>query len=162
MNIAVIVSLVVLGIVFILLELFFLPGISLASIGGLICFAAAVVLAYVKIGATAGTVTLMAALVATALCAWWFFRSKALDRMSLRSTIDATVDSGQEQLVHPGDQGVCLSRLAPMGKVLIDGKTYEARAENQMIDEGVPIEVCAVDKFHITVKQLSTVNTSTL
>ena len=49
-----------------------------------------------------------------------------------------------------------------MGKVLIDGKTYEARAENQMIDEGVPIEVCAVDKFHITVKQLSTVNTSTL
>ena len=83
MNIAVIVSLVVLGIVFILLELFFLPGISLASIGGLICFAAAVVLAYVKIGATAGTVTLMAALVATALCAWWFFRSKALTPRSI-------------------------------------------------------------------------------
>ncbi|MBQ7162237.1 MAG: NfeD family protein [Bacteroidales bacterium] len=156
MNIAVIVSLVVLGIIFILLELFFLPGISLASIGGLICFAAAVVLAYVKIGATAGIITLIAALVATALSVWWFFRSKALDRMSLQSSIDATVEGGQEQQVHPGDQGVCLSRLVPMGKVLINGQTYEARAENEMIDEGAPVEVCAVDKFHITVKQLST------
>lgn len=156
MNIAVIVTLVVLGIIFILLELFFLPGISLASIGGLICFAAAVVLAYVKIGATAGTMTLIAALVATALSVWWFFRSKALDRMSLQSSIDATVEGGQEQQVHPGDQGVCLSRLAPMGKVLINGQTYEARAENEMIDEGAPVEVCTVDKFHITVKQLST------
>ena len=156
MNIAVIVSLVVLGIIFILLELFFLPGISLASIGGLICFAAAVVLAYVKIGATAGIITLIAALVATARSVWWFFRSKALDRMSLQSSIDATVEGGQEQQVHPGDQGVCLSRLVPMGKVLINGQTYEARAENEMIDEGAPVEVCAVDKFHITVKQLST------
>ena len=156
MNIAVIVSLVVLGIIFILLELFFLPGISLASIGGLICFAAAVVLAYVKIGATAGTITLIAALVATALSVWWFFRSKALDRMSLQSSIDATVEGGQEQQVHPGDLGVCLSRLAPMGKVLINGQTYGARAENEVIDEGAPGEVCAVDKFHITVKQLST------
>lgn len=150
---AILIGLIVLGIIFVLLELFFLPGISVASIIGLCCFAGSVVLAYQQYGAMAGTITLAVVLVLSALAIWIFFRSKALDKMALNAEIDSNVGDNK-QPVQVGDQGICLSRLAPMGKALIDGKTYEVKSEGDMIDEGSQIEVIAADAFQIIVKQI--------
>ncbi len=41
-----------------------------------------------------------------------------------------------------------------MGKVLIDGESFEAKSEGDMIDEGSQVEVIAADQFQIVVKQI--------
>lgn len=153
MDIAIIIGLLLLGSIFILLELFFLPGISVAIFGGIGCYAAAVILAFQRLGELAGSLTLIATLVAAAVSVYLFFRSKTLDKMSLNSEIDSTVDSMSGSGIQIGDQGLCLSRLAPMGKVLIQGKTLEGKAENEMIEEGCIVEVIAVESNHVTVKR---------
>lgn len=149
---AIIIGLIVLGIIFVLLELFFLPGISVASIIGLCCFAGSVVMAYSTYGAMAGTITLAVVLILSALAIWAFFRSKALDKMALNAEIDSSV--AHKDSVQVGDQGICLSRLAPMGKALINGKSLEVKSEGEMIDENSRIEVIAADNFQIVVKQI--------
>lgn len=152
MNLAIIIGLIVLGIVFVLLELFFLPGISVASIIGLASFGGAVYFAYLYYGAMGGTIALAVVLLLSVIAIWLFFRSKTLDKMALNTEISSSV--AEKPMVNIGDTGICLSRLAPMGKVLIDGKTYEARSEGDMIDEGLQVEVISVEAFRITVKPI--------
>ncbi len=152
MNLAIIIGLIVLGIVFVLLELFFLPGVSVASIVGLASFAGSVVLAYQHYGAVGGSIALAVVLLLCSLSIWLFFRSKALDKMALNAEIDSKVSEGIK--VKAGDKGRCLSRLAPMGKVLIEGETYEAKTEGEMIDEDSDIEVVSADAFQIIVRQI--------
>lgn len=152
MYIAIIIGLVLLGVFFVLLELFFLPGISLAAIGGIGCLVAATITAYQHIHPLAGHITLAAAFIATAFCIYCFFRSRALDKMALRSEIDSKIDEPQNQKVALGDRGVCLSRLAPAGKIRINGITLEARTENVMLDEGSVVEVIQVNASQVIVK----------
>ena len=44
-----------------------------------------------------------------------------------------------------GDRGVTLSRLAPMGKVLVNGEEYEAKFREGFLDSGVEIEVVEIE-----------------
>ncbi len=155
MELAIIITLIVIGIVFILLELFFIPGVTIASLGGVGCLVAAVILAYKNIGPTAGNITLILALVATIAAIWWFFHSRTLDKMALDSEIDSKVVSqnGSDGKVAPGDKGICLSRLAPSGKILVNGVTLEGHSETGMIDEGSEIEVIRIESYRVIVKR---------
>jgi len=92
MNLLFVVLLGVFGILFLLLEMFLLPGFGIAGISGFACLVAAVVVAYIKIGAMAGHITLLAVVVLSALAIWGFLRSNALEKMSLDTTIDSKVD----------------------------------------------------------------------
>ena len=154
MNLFIIILLVVLGIGFILLELFFVPGLSLASLGGLGCLAGATYLAYTRLGLVAGHITLLLSLVATIAAICWFFHSRALDRMALDRDIDAKVDplNGSDSDVKAGDRGTTLSRLAPAGKVLVNGQAVEGYSQNGMIDENTEVEIVSIESHRVLVR----------
>lgn len=112
MNIVLVVLLVVAGVVLLLLEIFLLPGFGIAGIAGFLSLVGAVVAAYLRIGATAGHITLAGVLVAVALSVYAFIRGRALQRMSLDTAIDSKVD-----LASPGKKIENLEREATaMGK----------------------------------------------
>jgi membrane-bound ClpP family serine protease len=52
----------------------------------------------------------------------------------------------------PGDEGLTLSRLAPIGKARINGITVEAKSMDELIDENTPVEVIRVDGYNVIVK----------
>ena len=91
MYIALLVLLVVAGVGLLLLEMFLLPGFGIGGIAGFGCLAGAVWVAYAMLGATAGHITLIAALVLTGLAIYGFLKSRALDKMGLKTSIDAKV-----------------------------------------------------------------------
>lgn len=91
MNTLIIVLLVLFGIALMVAEIFLLPGFGIAGVGGLLSLIGAVVAAYYLIGATAGHITLLACIVLTALAIYGFFRSHAIEKMSLDTTIDSQV-----------------------------------------------------------------------
>jgi len=92
MNLLLVILLGVFGVLLLLLELFLLPGFGIAGISGFACLIASVVVAYVKMSALAGHITLLAVVVLCAVAIWAFLRSKALEKMSLDTTIDSKVD----------------------------------------------------------------------
>ena len=98
MNIFLVVLLVLAGVALLLLEMFLLPGFGIAGISGFACLIAAVVLAWLWIGSTAGYITLGACLLLSALAIWGFLRSNALDKMALDSKIDSHVEMAHNKL----------------------------------------------------------------
>ena len=98
MNIFLVVLLVLAGVALLLMEMFLLPGFGIAGVGGFGCLIAAVVLAWMLIGKTAGYITLGSCLVLSALAIWGFLRSKALDKMALDSKIDSHVEMAHNKL----------------------------------------------------------------
>ena len=60
-----------------------------------------------------------------------------------------------EQELKVGDRGTTLSRLAPMGKVQIEGRTYEAKSVDCFIDQQSPIEVVGFENFSVIVKKIN-------
>ncbi|MGB4414756.1 MAG: NfeD family protein [Paludibacter sp.] len=154
MEITIVVVLLLIGIIFFLVELFLIPGISLAGIAGTLFVGAAVYYAYSQIGNTAGHLTLLGGVVFLGIAVWIFLRSKTLEKMSLKTEIDGKNDPLKDVDVKIGDVGITSSRLAPMGKVKINGHIVEAKTNDDFIDEGVEVKILEVMNTNILVERV--------
>ena len=152
MDIAIIAGLLVTGVILFLVEIFLVPGISIAGIGGIITTIGAIAYAYVKINLWAGHFTLVASILLVFIALFITFRTNTIDKVSLKSEIDSIVDTIGEANVSVGDLGFTISRLAPMGKVEVNGNMLEAKAEDGFIDEEKPVEVVKILSNNIIVK----------
>lgn len=154
MEITIVVILLLVGIALFLLELFLIPGISIAGIAGTLFVGAAVYYAYAYIGNTAGNLTLGGSVLLLAIAIWIFVRSKALDRLALKAEIKGKNDPLENIKIQIGDIGITQSRLAPMGKVKVNGHIVEAKTNDDFIDPGVDVVVLQVFNTNILVGRL--------
>lgn len=153
METVIVILLVIMGVVLLLIELFLIPGISVAGIAGVLFFGGAIYYAYDVLGTTAGHLTLFASIVVLALAIWIFLRSRALEKMALNTEIDSKNDPLKDVKVHSGDTGVTVSRLAPMGKVKVNGFIVEAKTNSDFIDDGAEIVVLEVLSTNLLVEK---------
>ena len=144
--------LMVVAIVLILLEIFMLPGITVAGVGGFIFAAGGLIYAY-SVDTLAGNVTLAVSLLVFAATFVWMLRSKSFSRVALKTDVDSRLVSSRDLGIIPGDEGLTLSRLAPIGKARINGIMVEAKSMDELIDENTPVEVVRVDSNNIIVKR---------
>jgi len=63
--------------------------------------------------------------------------------------------------VKAGDRGVAVSRLAPMGKVEIGGRIYEAKSTDVYIDQRSTVEVVGFENFNVVVRKVADSRSST-
>lgn len=154
MEITIVVVLLLIGIIFFLLELFLIPGISLAGIAGTLFVGGAVYYAYSQIGSTAGHLTLLGGVILLGIAVWIFLQSKTLEKMSLKTEIDGKNDPLKDVDVKIGDVGITSSRLAPMGKVKVNGHIVEAKTNDDFIDEGVEVKILEVMNTNILVERV--------
>ena len=152
MEIAVVVVLCLLGIVLILLEIFLIPGITVAGIAGGILSVIAIYYAYSHIGVLGGTIALISSLIVFGVAFMILVKSKALDTIALKTDIQSTVASGDSLKVNEGDTGISISRLNPVGKVKINDVTMEAKSLGEFIDEETEVVVVKVSLTQLIVK----------
>ena len=153
MDILIIILLVLIGVFLIILEIFFLPGITVAGFSSLIFFGGGIYYAFVNLGTTAGYVTIVASVVACVVGIIWFMRSKSLDRISLKTDIDSVIPTQVNDSIKVGDEGIALSRLNPMGTVLIGMVQVEGKTREDFIDEGSSIIVERVERTSVIVRK---------
>lgn len=151
LDIAIIIFLMAVAIVLILLEIFMLPGITIAGVGGFIFAAGGLFYAY-SADTMIGHITLVASLLLFAGAFAWFLRSKSFSRVALKTNIDSKLVSSRDLGIKPGDEGITLSRLAPIGKARVKGITVEAKSMDELINENTPIEVVRVEGYNVIVK----------
>ncbi len=144
--------LMVVAIVLILLEIFMLPGITVAGVGGFIFAAGGLIYAY-SVDTLAGNVTLAVSLLVFAATFVWLLCSKSFSRVALKTGVDSRLVSSRDLGIIPGDEGLTLSRLAPIGKARINGIMVEAKSMDELIDENTPVKVVRVDSNNIIVKR---------
>lgn len=142
-----------LAMLLVLLEIFLLPGITLAGIGGFLFAAGGIFYAY-SLGSTIGHLTLGISLILFAGIFAWLLRSHSFHRVALHTDVDSKIASVKDTGIQIGDEGVTLSRLAPIGKARIGRQIVEARATEELIDENTRIIVIRVDSQHIIVERV--------
>lgn len=152
-EITIIVFLMLVAIVLILLEIFLLPGITIAGIGGFLFAAAGVIYAY-AVSEMAGHITLFLSLVTFGSAFVWLLRSRSFHRVALNTNVDSKLTSSRDLGIEPGDEGITLSRLAPIGKARFKGITVEAKSMDELINENTPVEIVRVDGYNVLVKKL--------
>lgn len=152
MDIAIIIVLGLVGIVLILAEVFLIPGITIAAIFGVASFVGAIWYAFANMGTTAGIITLVASLLLLSVLFIYFIKSKTLNAIGLKTNIDSTIASDIVLDIHPGDTGIAVSRLNPIGKVKVNDTVMEAKSLGDLIDVDTPIEVLKVSNTQLIVK----------
>lgn len=148
-----IILLILLGVLFLVAELLLLPGISVGTILSLVCYGSAIYLAFDGYGTLTGAITVAVVLLLSLITTLVSLRAKTWQRLSLKQEIDSSSMQLPEKEISVGARGVSVSRLSPMGKVEIGGKSYEAKSTDVFIDQKQPVEVVGFDNFAVIVKK---------
>ena len=156
MSIGAIVFLIILGIVLLLIEFLIIPGITIAGIGGFLCLAAGIFAAYYGHGVQVGNITLVSTLFVVILSIILVLKTKTWKKVMLESNIDGVVeDIKHDAAFKVGDHGKTITRLAPIGKAMINDKTVEAKSITGFIDENTEIEIVKIQNTNVVVKPLN-------
>lgn len=150
-----IVLLVFFGILFLVAELVLLPGVSVGAILSLVCYGSSIYLAFRDFGPVTGSIVIAVILVLSLVATVVSLRAKTWQRFSLKQEIRSSsmaVTPAEE--LRPGDRGVTVSRLSPMGKVEIAGRIYEAKSQGAYVDPQRDVEVVGFENFSVIVKTI--------
>ena len=151
----VVIILVVLGILLFVIEFLLVPGVTIAGIGGLVLTVLGVYKAFNDFGATTGMWVLIGTLMLSVFVIAMSLRARTWNRLMLKTKVKGTVDTDiTEDQIKVGDQGKTMTRLAPMGKIEVNGIIREAKSLEGYVDEHTVIEVVAIEGTRISVKNL--------
>ena len=149
----VIIFLILLGLLLLFLEFFVIPGMTVAGIGGLIFCVAGISMAYSNYGADTGHIVLLSTIIFAVILFIISFKSGMWDRMMLKSAVKGKVETVEENSIGPGDTGITITRMNPIGKVKVNDQIIEAKCPGQFVDPNTEVIVKEVFKTYIIVKQ---------
>lgn len=132
--------LIVIGLVLLLAEVFFVPGTTIIGILGLLFSAGGVFYAFDSYGATAGYWTLAFTLLANAYLVYLGLKGNVWQKFANKSSISSRFNDDVEE-VPIGMEGVAVSVLRPIGKAEFRNKTYEVKSTGGMIEAGEKVRV---------------------
>ena len=144
MDIVIIASLIIAGLILFIIEVFLLPGISIAGIISAVCLLYANYYAFDTLGTVPGCITLAISAIGVIGITIWFkafqwFRT--VDKLSLKKTIDYRPEPLKGLDLKAGDEGVALTRLALIGNAEFNGRIIEVRSSGDFIEQKSKIRV---------------------
>ncbi len=148
----VIILLIIAGLILLILEFFVFPGITVAGIGGLVLVGTAVFIGYDTYGSPTGNIILALTLFAMLVVLGMALRANTWNKLMLKTTLSGKIETVSEETIKPGDKGITISRLNPIGKALINNFDVEAHCPGSFVDPGTKIEVVKVFKTYVIVK----------
>ena len=97
--------------------------------------------------------TIFVALILSLLVTILSLRAKTWQRFALKDKLMSTSSSFPADELKVGDVGVAISRLSPMGKIEVDGKSYEAKSTDVYIDPKIRVQVVGFENFTVIVRR---------
>lgn len=152
MHWALIAVFLLIGFLFLVLEMLVIPGFGFAGIIGFILIAIGVWQTYAEYGLLAGHLVLAGTFLLTMVTLALALRGKTWRRVMLSSAIDSRVNIVDGAKIKAGDTGRTVSRLNPIGKAIINDEFYEVRTNGEFIDQQTLIEVEKIEHNKIFVK----------
>ncbi len=147
-----IISILLVGIIFLLVEIYLLPGTTFMGILGGIIVIAGVYLTFKNHGNTAGLVTLLVTLGITTVVFIMGFKTITSKKFTIQNSIDGRANVLEEDIAQVGDRGKTITYLRPNGKALINGKKLEVFSIGDYIPVETWVEVVKVSSHRIEVK----------
>jgi len=147
-----IITLIILGLILILLELFVTPGIITGVLGG-IAWTYALYKIYTTYGQTSGHLALAGLLMLLIACIIIAVKSGVWEKVSLHKNVEGRVNNLPD--VKVGDTGNTVSALRPMGRMVINGVNLEVTTQGELVESNAFVEIIKIENNKIFVKQIS-------
>ncbi len=150
MEILIPIALIVLGLGFILFEVYLVPGFNVVGIIGLLVIIFGVGYGFSETGLVGGTLYLLGAIVSVVGTFFWLWKSGAWDRFilatNLRKDENLIARESEDRARYLGEAGRAITPLRPTGIVEIGGRRIEVMTEGEFIAAGSNVKVVAMDR----------------
>lgn len=153
MTLTLIILFILIGLILLWLEFFIVPGITVAGIGGVILILGGIYFAYANADRSTGHIVLLSTIVLLILILTLSLRGNTWKKTALNTNVDGVVEGIDKSKVKVGDKGITISRLAPMGKVMVNGEIIEAKSKLGLVDENKTIVVLEVYSTNVMVER---------
>lgn len=144
--------LTIVGLVLLLAEIFLIPGVGVAGILGVGALSGACYFVFCEFGFVAGGIFTAVLVTLLILLVIYTIKTKTWKKLALDTRIDSKAQPVDGESLSVGDTGKAVTRLAPIGTARFDGKSYEVKSLEGMIDAGTDIEVVLFEDNKIYVK----------
>lgn len=149
---ATVISLILFGLILIVVEIVFVPGTTLVGVFGFLFLIVGVGLSFHYFGNNLGWLTVGGSSVASGLILYFSFRANVWKRFALKSTLQSKVNEGELDGLRPGQEGIALSALRPVGKAEVDSRTFEVKTLGGYVSTGTKIRIVQILSNQIIVE----------
>ncbi len=154
MSVGIIITIIILGILLLLVEFLVIPGVTIAGIAGTLLIVGGVVAGFYFHEPPVSTYITISTVVVILLLFMVAFKTKTWQKLGLKSSIDSHVSVDVAQTFKVGDEGKSVSRLAPIGKIMINDILVEARSLGGYIDPNTPVRIIRTEKNKLFVEPI--------
>lgn len=154
MEVLIISMLIIAGLILFIIEVFLIPGISVAGIASACSLLYAIYYAFDSLGTQAGIITIGITIIGITGITIWFMKGKTVDKLALKQTLDYKPNPLKGVDIHVGDIGTTITRLTLIGDAEINGHILEVQSADGFIDEKTPIKVCRITPNTIYVQSI--------
>ncbi len=151
----IIIGLVLIGLALIVAELIFVPGTTVVGVLGAIFTILGVYFCYRHFGSEAGFYTLMGTLVIMLVALVYSLRSNAWSKFSLKTSIDGRVNENLVSALRPGDEGLTVSTLRPIGKAEFQQQQFEVKTIGEYVEAGTRVRIREINANQIIVEPIN-------
>ena len=164
------IGLFLLGVILLLLEVFASPGLGITGVLGVICVIAGLTLSMVLNDGFDFTITaseeltpalfivmlgLILSVIFSALFGGSLMNSPVFKRRVSKDEAKSGYSSGEQKAVLVHKTGVAKTDLKPSGKIVIDGKWYDAVSLDGFIQQGSSVLVDKQENFNVFVRKIN-------
>lgn len=142
--------LILLGIILLLLELMVIPGVGLAGLLGLASLVGSCIYAFMESTELGVFVVIINVCMVLGMITF-ALRGKTWKKLSLNTVIDSKKDDLSDK-ISVDDKGKTLTRLSPVGKIEVNGMTFEGTSLEDIIEPGKEIVVVMIENNKIYVE----------
>lgn len=151
----IVLSLIGIGLLLLVIEVIFIPGTSVAGIIGFGLLVTGLFLTFNYFDKPTGWAVVGSTAAVSAVLFFWIFRSKPWQQFALKTSIKSKVNEGALDGLKPGDEGITISVLRPMGKAEIGEKTFEVSTLGTYVQSGTRIKILKIASNQILVEPIN-------
>lgn len=150
-----VIALILFGLILIIAEIIFIPGITIVGILGFLFLIVGVGFSFQYFGSETGWITVGISAAVSGLLLYYSFKSNVWGRFSSKSKIDSRVNEGLLDKIQVGNEGVTLSTLRPFGNAEVNDQIIEVKTFGNYLESGTKIKVVQINLNQIIVEQIN-------
>lgn len=154
MEWGIVVSLLAVGLVLLVIEIFFVPGTTVVGLTGFGMMIVGIFFSFRYFGSATGWVTVGSTAAVSGILLYFAFRPGMWDKLALKSSSDGKVNEGEMNNFAAGQEGVAISALRPVGKADLGNRIAEVRTNGDYVESGTRIRVVRLLSNQIIVEPI--------
>ncbi len=152
MAILILSSLLIMGLILILIEVFLIPGTTVVGISGFLVSLIGVYFAFSNFETEVAIAATSIAGVANIAAIWYAFTTDLWTHFSLKTTLRGGAFDGRTLGLTVGMIGHAISDIKPFGKVMFGDRVFEVKSEEGFIEVGKEVNIVKIETNKILVK----------